>query len=425
MNRRVMGFPRTIYDFGERSPGFLDPWTSLQPGYLREKIAPEIMGVFSNTAGGLKFYPYFKVKKDFVDPAQINDKWALVFPKRTYLPPNYPHFQLWLLGQDYIPSPKFMSDSEANILGQLIAIFTSALKAYAKKNRLKGKVAFGYNSTPFSFIKDKLGRYYAGGQSVRAFHLHCLLIPKPKKMLIPKNELFLIHPTTFSHKLLCLIFKNQKILKKLGAGGAKNIYKTIRGVKISSFSSRPASLQNLWQTVEKIDKLLYDVQSLLVLSFYKDADKFIRKIEKVVKSKDINKVKGVLEDLVVVGQERKLEVLKKRLREGLVKLGKRYGADFKPQDLKALIDCLCLDEKGDLASMVFDQKVVLRPGLGYALLVENNSQNRFSLKIQPLDVLGSKGLIESSGYWFEKKIIKKEFPNWAVDVTQDLISRFR
>lgn len=422
MKRAVLGFPRTIYDFGRRSKGFLNPWSSLKPSYLRQKIAPEVLGIFSCTAGGLKFAPYFKIKEGSVDPKQVKDKWVLVFPKRTYLPPEYPHLQFWLLGQDYAPSPKFMSESETKVLGLIMDLFLSLFEKYSKDNKKLGKVAFGFNSTPFSFIKDNLGRYYAGGQSVRAFHLHCLLIPKPKKITVPKNELFLIHPTGFSHQLLRMIFKNRKILGQLGIDGSKKVYKTVRGVKIAPFPDRIDSLQSLWQSVVKIDELLYRVQSLLVSSFYKDADKFIKKIDKLAKVKDISRVKRSLKQLVVVGEERELGEIKHRLVMGLMKLAKDYNTFFSQSDLSLLTNQLLIDEKGDLSSLVFGQRAVLRPGMGYACLLEKGWKGRLSLKIHPLDVLGPKGLIESSGYWFEKKIIKTDFPNWVVSVIEDLIS---
>lgn len=420
----MKGFARTIYDFGERSKGFLDPWSSLEPSFLRQKIAPEILGVFSYTTRGLKFAPFFKIKDGSVDPAQLKDKWVLVFPKRTYLPPDYPHLQLWLLGQNYVPSPKFMSESETKVLGLIMDLFLSLFEKYSKDYKKPGKIAFGYNSTPFSFIKDNLGRYYAGGQSVRAFHLHCLLIPKSKKIIVPKSELALIHPTGFSHQLLRMIFKNKMILKKLRMGDSKRVYKTIRGIKITPFSTRADSLQNLWESIGKADELLYKVQALLVSAFYKDADQFIKKIGKVAQSRDISQVKKILKQLIVVGEERKLGEIKHRLVMGLMKLAGAYQASFSENDLSLLTDQLLLGEKGELSSLVFGQWVVLRPGLGYSCLLEKSGEGKLSLKIQPLDILGSKGLIESSGYWFEKKIIKSEFPRWAVTMVEDLISRF-
>ncbi len=425
MKRRVLGFPRTIYDFGKRSKGFLDPWSSLKPAFLRNKIASEILGIFHYGSGGLKFDPYFKIKNGSVDPAQVKDKWVLVFPKRTYLPPEYPHLQLWLLGENYSPSPKFMSKSETKVLGLIMDLMMSVYKDYSRVNKLGGKIAFGYNSTPFSFIKNEQGHYYAGGQSVRAFHLHALLIPKPKAITVPKSELSLIHPTTFSHLLLRMIFKNRSILESLGMGAERKVYKTVRGIKISPFSTRADSLQNLWESMVKMDELLYQVQTLLVSAFYQDGDQFIKKVEKVAENRQVSKAEELLKELLVVGKERELGEIKNRLTLGLLKLADKWGTSFSESDLSLLGEQLVLEEKGDLASFVFGEQVVLRPGLGYAAMLEKGKEERLSLKITPLDILGSKGLIESSGYWFEKKVLKKEFPDWAVKITEDLIFRFK
>ena len=52
MKVKVLGFPRTIYNLKDSHEPediknkFLDPWSSLQPKFLRQKICNEIVGLF-------------------------------------------------------------------------------------------------------------------------------------------------------------------------------------------------------------------------------------------------------------------------------------------------------------------------------------------------------------------------------------------
>jgi len=420
MKRRVvLGFPRTIYELGEETKGFLDPWSSLRPVYLQRKIAPEILGVFKLVSNRLKFEPFFRVEKKFVDPRQLTDRWALVLPKRSYLPPNYPHLQLWLLSRDYVPSPRFMTPKEIMALGQISQLLVSCFQEYSLERRKKGKIAFGFNSTPFSFIKDQTGRYYAGGQSARAFHVHFLLIPPPKKLLVDRDELFLIYPTTFSLALLKLLLLNSAIQRRLGFKRAK-IKAGKRGIIIQLAGDY--DLTHLWKLMKNSDRLLYRLQALLARSFYEDADRFLAKVKKISQEKEIARAEAFLKDLVVVGEERELAQIKKILTKGLRNLARSYGVQLDKTQLFKLGEKLALDETGDLVSFVFGQSVVLRPGMGYAMLLEKKGK-KIEIRLNPLDVLGSKGLIESSGYWFEKKIVKKELPYWAVELVTKIIKR--
>lgn len=423
VRRVVFGFPRTIYEFGEREKGFLDPWSSLKPSFLRYKIAPEILGIFRKKAGGLTFESFFKIKGNFVDSKQINDQWTLVFPKRTYLPPSYPHLQLWLLSQNYMPSPKFASKKELEILAEAVSEIYSVFRDYSQQNKKPGRVAFGYNSTPFSFIKDNLGRYYAGGQSVRVLHIHCLLIPKPKKMLVSKQDLFLVYPTSFSLSLFKLIFFNKRIVKSLGFSSKERIKVDKRGIVIESFQTNKDSLLRLWQIIRRMDELLYKLQCVLVCSFYQDAQKFVERLDFLSRHKDLSEAKKILSKLIVVGKERSLKEIKQSLSEGLQKLAGDFESSFSSSNLEKLTEQLVINERGDLSSFVFDERVVLRPGMGYSVLLEENRRGKIRMRVNPLDVLGSKGLIESSGYWFERKIIKHRYPSWAWLIVGELVKR--
>jgi hypothetical protein len=143
----------------------------------------------------------------------------------------------------------------------------------------------------------------------------------------------------------------------------------------------------------------------------------------LAKSKELSKAEKLLADLIVVGEERPLEEIRTILVAKLSDLASRYQTKFSPRELGRLTDQLAINEKGDLSSFVFGERVVLRPGMGYSQLLEESDKKRFKMRLNPLDILGPKGLIESSGYWFEKKIIRKNYPRWASSIVSDLVRR--
>ena len=416
--RVVFGFPRTIYQLPFQTKGFLDPWSSLRSSYLRRKIAPDILGVF-RFQRRLFFDPFFKVKRGFVDSSQLENRWALVFPKRSYLPPQFPHFQLWLLSSDYVPCPKFLKSRETKVLAKIMETFFEIYENYRSKIG-EGKIAFGFNSTPFSFIKDEQGRYYAGGQSVRVFHLHFLLIPSPKKILVKEEELFLVYPTRFSHRLFKLFLLSPAVKRKLGLRRQVKVASYLRGIKVSL--PEKTSFLELGEFIRRLDSLLYQLQLVLVDSFYEDGKKFLRVARQLERIKRVDKIEKKLEHLLIIGKEKPLEEIRKDLFVNLKKLARSWGWRLTEERFNFLANTLFLNEDGDISSSVLGQPVVLRPGLGYGLLGEK-TKKRIVLKINPLDVLGSKGLIESSGYWFEKKIFEEKHPLWMRDILLSLITR--
>ncbi len=416
----VWGFPRTIYELGKASKGFLDPWTSLKPSFLQSKIASDILGIFGNKGDRLTFDPFFKVKGKSVDSSQLDNKWALVFPKRTYLPPKFPHFQFWLLSRNFVPSPKFLSKGELLELEKIVDVFTDLYDQYSKKEGIGGKIGFGFNSTPFSFIKDETGRYYSGGQSVRVFHLHALLIPKPKKLQVSQKDLSLVYPTDFSRALLNLIFLNKKIQKSFGLTSSMEVKKAKRGIKII----KPLRGKELGLIMVEIDRLMYRVQKILIRSFYRDADRFISYLKDIEKLNDTETAQEDIKKLIVVGKERPLVDIKSMLIGQLEDLARKYKTKFNSEDLLSLAEKLFIDKNGDLCSQVFKKLVILRPGMGYGVLMEK-IKDKMVIRVNPLDVMRVKGLIESSGYWFEKKIVKTEYPDWAVPIVSQLINKTR
>lgn len=422
--RFVFGFPRTIYQLKERSAGFLDPWSSLKPSFLRRKIAPEILGVFLFRKNKLDFEPFFRVKDNFVDPAQLDERWALVFPKRSYLPFSYPHFQLWLLTRRYVPSPQFINLTQMRILVQVMRLLFLLYNQYREEKKKEGKIVFGYNSTPFSFIKDKEGRYWAGGQSVRVFHLHSLLVPPPRRLRVKEEDLFLVYPTDFSRGLLTLFFSHKEFQNQIGME-RKRIKIGERGVEIDSFGTNLTSLFSLWRKIKKIDRIFYQLQLVLITAFYQDGEKFVEKLRRIEGLKDIAQGEKLLPELILVGRERPLKEIRERVVAELKKMCSSFGICFPEEKIVRLTEHLVINSQGDLASMVEGKEVVLRPGMGYALLFEETERGRLRIKINPLDVLGPKGMIESSGYWFERKIIKNSYPLWAGEILVKLIKKIK
>ncbi len=425
MPKIVLGFPRTIYqvreeEIPELKGKFLDPWSSLKPAFLRKRIANEIIALFVRKKNKLEFEPFFHLKNGLIDPSQITNHWALVFPKRSYLPWQYPHLQLWYLTNHFVPSLKFMSDEEIKTLSKITLLIKDIFVNFSKKMQ-GGNFCFGYNATPFSFIRDPEGQYYAGGQSVRVFHAHFLLMPpesQMKKIAIDEKESFLIYPTDFSKKLFKLIFGAPTIAKKVFQD-TKFVFDE-RGV-VARIGD---DYQRLWFLLKKIDEIFYQIQLILIYAFYQDGEKFIFQIEKFITTQNIASVEKRLGELILVGKERSLSEIKAYIVEGLERFAKHNQVKFSKKDIDDLLETLFLDENGDLSSNVFGAPTVLRPGMGYGCLAKL-SRNKLDVKITPLDVLGSKGLMEASGYWFERKIEVDQFPQWLNLIAQELVSKLK
>jgi len=388
----------------------------LKSSFLRRKIAPDILGVFKKERGELKFDAFFDVKNKFVDPEQIDNRWALVFPKRTYLPPEYPHLQLWLLSENFVPSPKFLSDEELSILGEITEAISNVFRAYAERKMIQGKLAFGFNATPFSFIKNKKGEYYAGGQSVRVFHNHFLLIPKPKKLSVKEEELSLVYPTDFAIDFLDMILRNDGAKTLIGLAEGESIVRGERGMEI-----RLRAGSKTWGMIKKIDQLLYEWQMMILRAFYRDADQFLEDIGNISRMKEVILSDKESRELIILGKERSWDDLQIMLEKGIVMMEIKNEMRLDQKHENSLLNHLKINQEGKVSSFVFGKEVALRPGMGYGLLAEEENDG-LVLKINPLDVLGSKGLIESSGYWFEKKIIKDSYPDWAISIICDLIN---
>ncbi|MFH1561244.1 MAG: hypothetical protein ABID04_01540 [Patescibacteria group bacterium] len=389
MTYLAWGLEGTILETDSVSAGFLTPWTSLLPGFLGKKLAPDIIAVFDQSGrqlcvgscGGKIKFPV----------------WALVFPKRSYLPADYPHLQLWFLDDHFSPSLSFVDPDSRSSLVLVLDQIDRVLSCL----NLSGEATLAINATPFSFIKDEQGRYFAGGQSVRTFHLHYLLLPSGlPKVSLDKDQIPLVYPTSFSLELFKLLLVD---LSLLGNGFSVDQ----RGV---TFDWR-GSQEGLIDLLLRLDQLMYRLQLILIYSFYQDSQAFLDHLNDLVSVADLRKAPGRFDKLILVGKERNLEEINELLVRELGRLIKSYDGVFSPVSLKTLLGQLTL-VGSDLASWIGKQKVILRPGMGYGALVKKISDNRFRLSVSPLDSLSPKGVMEASGFIFTKKNKVTQKPAW-------------
>ncbi len=381
--------------------GFLTPWTSLLPNHLREKLGPDVLAAYKD--GRLIF-------SEDTDPQEIDlPFWGIIFPKRSYLPPEYPHLQLWLLGDYFAPSLYFVHKKEQKDLNEIAELMIKTGDEFIGRNKVEAEPTFAINATPFSFIKKEDGKYYGGGQSVRTFHLHFLLKPTDlnNKHEFSEQEAALVYPTTFAHELFQLIFLNSGMQKKIfGKTWQTNVTERGVGFEIKKDSHRMVSVLN------KIDEVFYQLQLSLIYAFYTDSRHFLDKLSKFMTSGDLKELKNELDHLILVGKERKLEKAKQILEQELGRFAKKFGAEFLPSQVKTVVNELAIEEEsGDLASWVGEQKVVLRPGMGYGLFAKVKD-DKIDIHVAPEDSLKSEGTMESNGYYFTEKIKISKKPDW-------------
>lgn len=384
----------------KEAKGFLDPWTSLFPRFLKKKLSPDVLAIFTESGTQINGHAWIE-KTAF-------PFWALIFPKRSYMPPDYPHLQLWFLGQSFAPSLSFVDQRQQDLMVKIIGDINRAFDCFTDVRCRQCDRTFAINATPFSFIKDKEGKFYGGGQSVRTFHLHCFLMPqKLKKIKIPKERAPLVYPTLFSLELFKLIFGYEKIHKVIFEKKKETFKITRRGVVFNWHGD----LKKLVSVLNKIDQIFYQLQLILIHAFYRDSRNFLGKLGDLMAADYLEKIKGEKKKLILLGKERGLREAKRLLKKELTTLGKSYGLDFSEKKTDKVCQLLTMDKNGDLSSWVDDQVVALRPGMGYGCLVRLKG-NHFSVHLSPLDSLLPEGTMESSGYLFVDKIKIKKKPFW-------------
>jgi len=392
---------------GKKDDKFLDPWTSLLPDFLEEKLSSDILLAFDDDG-------------DLVSKNSTKLDWALIFPKRSYLPPDYPHVQLWFLGDDFNPSLNFLRKREQEGLVRLIKLMDKATSCFVQENKayVDCQPVMAINATPFSFIKNKDGRYYSGGQSVRTFHLHYLLMPKNlKKKELTLEQAALVYPTSFALKLFTTVFLNPRIRKKLFGNNDLFFEKTDRGLAFEV----DFDIKDLVAVLDKIDKLFCQLQLGLIYSFYSDSSAFLGTLNEFMVAKDLRGLKPQINDLILEGKERPLKEITQLLEKKLSELALNFNTTFSKKDIQDIGSSLVLADNHDLASFVGSKKVILRPGMGYGTLIRV-LKSGFRIELNPLDSILAEGTMESSGYIFAEKIKIDKKPDW-VDSLSDCFKK--
>lgn len=401
------GLTRTILEEEtdeKKKGGFLDPWSSLIPDFTREKLSPDIIALFKENKTIIENFE--KVDMPF---------WALLFPKRSYLPPEYPHLQMWYLGQNFAPSLQFVDLKYRKVLIKAVEKITDIYNSLFEEEEdfKNAKLGMAVNATPFSFIKNEEGKYYAGGQSVRTFHLHFLGVPQDlEKKELTEEEAVLVYPTTFAHQLLELIFSKSGVVDFIFKKENLGFQPTERGIQFEY----AGEIKDLMEAVGRLDEFMYQVQLSLIFAFYQDSEMFLDKLADFARTNDLKEMKSELDDLILVGYERSLPVVKDLVNKEIHRLGRKYDANFDNEKIDTVVECLTTDEEGDLASYLGDTKVVLRPGMGYGTMIWVED-GKYEINIVPLDSLESEGTMESNGYYFTEKEVIHEKPSWLEKFT--------
>lgn len=384
---------------------FLNPWTSLSPDFLKGRLAPDFLAVLDRQKWQLS-------REIDLDKTQF-PFWALVFPRRSYLPPAYPHLQLWLLSRKFSPSLSAVGQESYPAIIKSADLIDRSLDCLAKgfPTYQDCQKAVAINATPFSFIRDENGRYCAGGQSVRAFHLHFLMMPKRlEKIEIKADQAPLVYPTSFSLKLLNLVLNQQGMGKKIFNSPEIVFRLTERGISFGLLGE----FEQLFAVLNKIDEIFYSLQLSLIFVFYQDSEQFLGELKELISSDDPGKVIKDLDHLVLLGKERSLSEIKELLAKEIVRLGKRFELNFPKEEIAAVCQSLTLAENGDLASWLGKMKAVLRPGMGYGCFAKIYP-GRFEVHLSPLDSLLPEGMMESTGFFFTEKIEVDQKPEWLKD----------
>ncbi len=379
--------------------GFLDPWSSLIPDYTRQKLSPD-------------FIAYFKNNQVFIgkpDEEVEMPYWGLLFPKRSYLPPDYPHLQMWYLGKNFAPSLQFIDFNERKDFQKGVKLLVDIYQdLFSQEQKYENaKLGLAINATPFAFIKNEEGKYFAGGQSVRTFHLHFLGIPQDlETKKLDEKEAVLVYPAEFSHLLLKLIF-NQEGMREFVFKGESKYEETDRGIRFNF----EGEIEELIAIIGRLDELMYQVQLSLIYSFYQDSEQFLDKLSDFARTMDLKEMQKELEDLILLGYERDLGVVKDLVNKELQRLGRKFGVDFDNEKIDQVCQSLTTDQAGDLASWFGEEKVVLRPGMGYGTMIWVNNGG-YEINVVPLDSMQSEGTMESNGYIFSERIKVNQKPAW-------------
>ena len=411
----TLSFPRTIYQLkGEES--FLNPWSSLNTKTTYRHLRREILFAIDNLHGKVQ------VKKPPLTEADVLRRWILALPRRNYTPPQYPHLQLWYLSKYFTPTLALLPREQLLILPNIIEVIKRAILRWQRQQNLAGQFVFGINATPFAFIKRRDGSYWPGGQSVRAFHLSCLLLPSRrvmKKQVISQDRLGLIYPSDFAINILKFWFHLPNLQDYILSHSRFHYLSTRRGLVFKFPITNKGNLTEILAFLYRFDQIAYKVQLILIHSLYKKSEHFLNNLETLLVSTDADALKEARRLHLHFEGVLPLVALEK-IWAGLQKLDLAYGhrrrlLPYLRYRWKKVAASLVLNEQNEPSSFLANVPIALRPGMGYGYLVEEKAGNN-NVWIMPLDTLLPKGIIEARGFSFSEKIVRHQKPAWLASL---------
>ncbi len=413
MKQVTLSFPRTIYRLkGETS--FLDPWSSLNTKTTYQHLHHEILLTIGGSQKALQ------VRGPPQSESDILRHWILVLPRRNYTPPRYPHLQLWYLSKCFTPTLSLLPQKQLAILPLIIRAVRRAILSWQRQQNLAGRFVFGINATPFAFIRRPDGSYWPGGQSVRAFHLSCLLLPLRRmmeKQAVAEDKMGLIYPSDFALNLLKFWFYLPNLRAYIFPHSHPGYVFTKRGLIVKFSGTNGDTLVDILAFLRRFDQIAYQVQLILIRSLYRKSEHFLEALKTLLVSGDTNILKDT-KNLHLRFRGNPPAYALESIWVGLRGLNLAYGRRRSPvQRLRRqwgkVSASLTLNKQEEPASFLRGVSVILRPGMGYGYLVEEGN-NKMKVWIMPLDTLFPKGIIEARGFSFSKKIVRHQAPEWLL-----------
>ena len=405
----VYTFPRTIYQQPEDTAFPLDPWNSLDSDMVYRHLSTDIALIFERKKDSL--FISHKHRK----LAGILGHWFLTLPRRSYTPPQFPHFQLWYMDKTFTPSLAFLPPAKRQMLGKITGIIKNAMQSWQLLP--KSSFFFGFNSTPFSFVRRPDGLYWSGGQSVRAFHLSYLCLPRTSRMeriFVPERKLGLVYPLNFSQELFKFWFRLPNLQNHILSKKRYRYSFNARGLVITIPGNSIAAFTDAWALMSRIDKIAYQIQLITIYSLYKRSEHFLDSLDRLLSATDVGMMDKHFKQLALVFEGRALAQAHRLLLNSLLRLDGKYGdraVGHYEKNWNKVKESLVLTPKHQPASFLSQKRYVLRPGMGYGYLAKTLTRE-INLRVMPLDTLLPKGIVEANGYFFQKKIIRHSRPPW-------------
>ena len=308
------------------------------------------------------------------------------------------------------------------MLAEITAIVKRSMQAWWQLP--ESSFFFGINSTPFSFVRRPDGLYWPGGQSVRTFHLSYLCLPREslmEKVFIPENKLGLVYPLNFSRELLKFWLRLANLQAFIFNGESYRHSFDDRGLIVDIPGSGIESFANIWALINRIDKIAYQVQLVVIYALYKRSKRFLDNLDGLLSANDVRTINKFYQQLSLGFEGRPLKKSQSLLLNGLLQLDSKYGSlTSRPKsNWDSIQESLIINRHGQPASFVSQRQYVLRPGMGYGYLAKISARG-INLRVMPLDTLLPKGMVEAYGYSFQKKIIRHSLPLWFKDISETI-----